>query len=117
MALIIQDEVGGLEVRAANAWIPVAPDEGTIVCQFGDMMERWSGGAYDANVHRVVNHPDRSRYSLCLFLQPAYDDEMVSVQGAAPPDPEAAPTFERCFLDWMERLDRNEAGYVAAADD
>ena len=45
VTLLAQDGVSGLEVEARNgAWILVPPGEGTLVVNFGKLLERWTGG-------------------------------------------------------------------------
>jgi len=39
VTLVIQDGVGGLQVRKNGEWIPVVPAEGTIVVNVGDVLQ------------------------------------------------------------------------------
>ena len=39
MTFVFQDEVGGLEVRKNNEWIPIVPTQGTIVVNIGDVIQ------------------------------------------------------------------------------
>lgn len=39
VTFVIQDEVGGLEVRKDGEWIPVVPAEGKIVVNLGDVVQ------------------------------------------------------------------------------
>jgi len=72
----------GLECRAnprattttEASWIPVAPVEGGIAVNIGDMLMRWSDRNLFSNLHRVrmpqnVDECSRSRYSVAFFLQ------------------------------------------------
>jgi isopenicillin N synthase-like dioxygenase len=36
---VIQDEVGGLQVRKNGEWIPVTPEQGTIIVNVGDVIQ------------------------------------------------------------------------------
>ncbi len=64
----------GLEVRNADdEWILATPIPGTFVINIGQMMERFSGGLYRANLHRVRNNAgDRNRYSVATFFELDY---------------------------------------------
>jgi isopenicillin N synthase-like dioxygenase len=73
ITLIAQDDVGGLDSLSEGSWIPVSPIEGTLVCQFGTMMARWTDDRYPANVHRVRCAEGASRYSLVYNLLPPRD--------------------------------------------
>ena len=76
LTILLQDDVGGLEVRNADGeWIVAAPMHGTFVINLGQMMERFTGGLYCANLHRVRNaRGDIARYSVATFfeLDPTY---------------------------------------------
>ena len=73
VTLLAQDGVAGLEVedRAGN-WIGVAPNEGTLVVNFGKLLERWTGGKVRATRHRVVGS-GAERFSIPFFYEPAVD--------------------------------------------
>jgi isopenicillin N synthase-like dioxygenase len=73
VTLLAQDGVAGLEVedRAGN-WIGVPPLEGTLVVNFGKLLERWTGGRVRATRHRVVGS-GAERFSIPFFYEPAVD--------------------------------------------
>jgi isopenicillin N synthase-like dioxygenase len=73
VTLLAQDGVAGLEVedRAGN-WIGVTPNEGTLVVNFGKLLERWTGGKVRATRHRVVGS-GAERFSIPFFYEPAVD--------------------------------------------
>jgi isopenicillin N synthase-like dioxygenase len=73
VTLLAQDGVAGLEVedRAGN-WIGVPPTEGTLVVNFGKLLERWTGGRVRATRHRVVGS-GAERFSVPFFYEPAVD--------------------------------------------
>ena len=63
----------GRRVRARDGrWIPVVPNPAAVVVNVGKMLRHWSGGRYNAALHRVVNRSGRDRYSIPLFVHPAY---------------------------------------------
>ncbi len=73
VTLLAQDGVAGLEVedRAGN-WIGVTPTEGTLVVNFGKLLERWTGGRVCATRHRVTGS-GAERFSVPFFYEPAVD--------------------------------------------
>lgn len=73
LTLLIQDEVGGLEVCVNSKWFPVEPVEGAMVINIGDIVQVWSNDLYQAPVHRVQASGNRDRYSLPFFFNPSYD--------------------------------------------
>ncbi|RZS85500.1 isopenicillin N synthase family dioxygenase [Pigmentiphaga kullae] len=68
----------------SRAWTPVAPVEGVITCNIGDMLMRWSDDALPSNFHRVRNPQPHeyqgARYSLAFFCQA---NEDVVIEGPA----------------------------------
>lgn len=73
ITLLLQDEVGGLEVRTPEGeWVAVAPCPGTLVVNLGEILEFSTGGAFRATPHRVRTS-SRPRISLPFFLNPALD--------------------------------------------
>jgi isopenicillin N synthase-like dioxygenase len=76
MTLLLQDQVGGLQVLDSNnQWIDVKPESGAIIVNTGDLMERWSNGLFCSTVHRVMapeshNKELPNRYSMAYFVKP-----------------------------------------------
>ena len=69
--VIAQDHVPGLQaMNAEGRWIEVLPLEGTLVCNLGELLERWTNGQLVATQHRVINDSGRDRYSIPAFLSP-----------------------------------------------
>lgn len=76
LTVLIQDEVGGLQVHRNGYWYDIPPVEGAIVINTGDMMQVWSNDAYHAPVHRVLAMDACDRYSLPFFFNPAADAQV-----------------------------------------
>lgn len=117
MTLILQDEVGGLEVRdERGAWTAVDARAWPVVCQMGDMIGRWSNDVLRPNVHRVASPVKGSRYSLVASMFPSFETVVAPVSTAVGPDrPARYPSepFGDCLLAWLRALDDGRAGSVA----
>ena len=84
LTLLVQDDAGGLEVRSAGGdWIAAPPVEGALLVNTGDVVPVWSGGRWRSTPHRVVNPPDRDRYSIAYFFDPSPDARIAPLDGSA----------------------------------
>lgn len=74
VTLLLQDAVGGLELRKRNGeWVGAPYIEGTFVVNLGDLFKVWTNDVYVSNPHRVVNRSGRERYSIPMFFNLDYD--------------------------------------------
>jgi isopenicillin N synthase-like dioxygenase len=78
ITLLVQDELGGLEVRNVDGeWIEAPPIPGTFVINLGDLMQRWTNALYRSNLHRVKNRSTTlERYSMPFFYGPRPDSRI-----------------------------------------
>jgi len=71
LTVLCQDSVGGLQVQGLDgSWIDAPPIEGTLLVNVGDLLRRWTDGAYNSTPHRVINRSGRERLSLVLAYDP-----------------------------------------------
>jgi isopenicillin N synthase-like dioxygenase len=68
LTLLMQDEVGGLQVQGKDGWIDAVPVPGTFVVNIGELLELASNGYLRATVHRVVSPKNQDRLSVAFFL-------------------------------------------------
>jgi isopenicillin N synthase-like dioxygenase len=73
ITLLLGAEEAGLELLTSQGeWKAVAPPEGALVVNIGDMLERLTNGRLRSTKHRVVNPRGeaayRARYSMPFFL-------------------------------------------------
>jgi isopenicillin N synthase-like dioxygenase len=83
ITILAQDAVAGLEVRSRDGWVAAPPVTDAFVVNLGDMLERMTGGVYRSTPHRVRNTSTRERYSFPLFLDPAWDAEVLPIPHGA----------------------------------
>ena len=74
ITMLLQDDVGGLEVRNADGeWIRAPHIPNTFIINLGDMVPVLTRGIYRSNMHRVLNlNPERHRYSVPTFFDPNF---------------------------------------------
>ncbi len=67
------NDVPGLQVQDLKGeWHPVPYDEDGVVCNIGDLLQRWTNDYFVSTKHRVVNsHINKTRYSMPHFVDPA----------------------------------------------
>ena len=67
------NNVPGLQVQdLTGEWHPVPYDEDGVVCNIGDLLQRWTNDYFVSTKHRVVNsHINETRYSMPHFVDPA----------------------------------------------
>ncbi|MEE9589188.1 MAG: 2-oxoglutarate and iron-dependent oxygenase domain-containing protein [Hyphomicrobiaceae bacterium] len=80
LTILLQDDVGGLQVFAGGAWRDVEPIEGALVVNIGDMMQVWSNDEYRSPLHRVRPITDRPRLSLPFFFNPSYETDCAPLE-------------------------------------
>lgn len=99
VTLLMQDEIGGLQVWNDNGgegegkWYDVKPVKGAYVVNVGDMLQMWTKGAYKSALHRVVNRSGSDRYSVPFFFDGNLKCVLKPLDGSAGVD-EKFPTVE-----------------------
>jgi isopenicillin N synthase-like dioxygenase len=120
ITLLVQDLNGGLSVLGPDgAWWPVVPDPAAIVVNVGQLLRRWTGGRYAAALHQVVNRSGRERYSMPLFVHPAFHTviDPATLVGTRPAGEEYAPIVagERVYANFQARSRSWQAPRPAAS--
>ena len=87
LTILLQDEVGGLQVSADDAWFDVQPLAGALVVNVGDMTQVWSNDRYRAALHRVRPITDRPRYSIPFFFNPSYETDCAPLTAVIGDEP------------------------------
>lgn len=104
ITLLLGAEEAGLQLLTKSGeWHPVFAEEGSIVINVGDMLERLTAGVLRSTTHRVVNPngagAKRSRYSMPFFLhfRPDYMidplESCIKKEGAVPQAPISSHDF------------------------
>lgn len=79
LTLLMQHEVGGLEVENAKGeWVPVPVRDDAFVVNIGEMLQSLTGRYLVATKHRVIAHDER--YSSAYFAGPDLRTELVPLR-------------------------------------
>ncbi len=109
LTILLQDEVGGLQVFKGGYWYNVDPLPGAFVVNTGDMMQVWSNDIYRAAVHRVLAMDDRDRFSIPFFFNPRGDAKVSPLPSVVSPE---HPARYR-IINWAEfRGKRTDGDYA-----
>lgn len=118
VGLILQDAIGGLELRDGEGrWQAVDPERWPLVCQLGDLAARWSNDVLKPNVHRVFNDPSHARYSILYSTLPSFEtvvEPLPTCVSETRPARYPVATFGECLQQWLADLETGRAGYVAS---
>jgi len=71
--ILLQNEVGGLQVRHDGRWVAIEPSPNTLVVNVGEHMEIVSNGRYKSVEHRAVVNAEKTRISIAAPNGPAMD--------------------------------------------
>lgn len=115
ITVLLQDHLGGLEVRNVEGdWIEAKPIPGTFVVNLGDLTHRWTNGLYRSNMHRVKNNSStHDRYSIPFFLSPRPDAVIECLPSCA--DAENQAKFPPCTAtEHISEMFRRSYGYTPA---
>jgi len=81
ITLLVGASAGGLQLQNMDdEWLPIMPEEGEIVVNVGDMLQRLTNNYLKSTTHRVVNPPREQwhmpRLSIPFFLHPKGDMDL-----------------------------------------
>ncbi|XP_042378270.1 1-aminocyclopropane-1-carboxylate oxidase homolog 3-like [Zingiber officinale] len=68
LTLLIEDELGGLQVRHEGHWVDVSPVPGAVVVNIGDLLQIISNGKFKSVEHRVLASRLGPRLSVAMFF-------------------------------------------------
>ncbi|KAL3725787.1 hypothetical protein ACJRO7_030766 [Eucalyptus globulus] len=72
ITLLLQDQIGGLQVKHGDEWVDVAPVPGALLVNIGDILQIMSNNEYKSVDHRVLANPSREpRVSIAVFCNPS----------------------------------------------
>lgn len=71
ITVLLQDDVGGLQVSHNGQWVAVQPISNAFVINVADVLQVLSNGKFQSVEHRAVPNYNQARISIPLFCAPA----------------------------------------------
>ncbi|KAF8029358.1 hypothetical protein BT93_E1910 [Corymbia citriodora subsp. variegata] len=75
LTVVLQDQIGGLQVLHENHWVNVNPVHGALVVNLGDMLQLITNGKYKSVYHRVLAKNVGPRISVACFFRTHFGQE------------------------------------------
>ncbi|KAJ4973577.1 hypothetical protein NE237_006751 [Protea cynaroides] len=76
LTMLVQDQVGGLQIKHGKHWVDAKPVPNAIVINIGDLLQILSNEAYRSVEHRVLaNHLRQPRISVAIFFNPSKGED------------------------------------------
>ncbi|XP_022986647.1 1-aminocyclopropane-1-carboxylate oxidase homolog 3-like [Cucurbita maxima] len=77
LTVLLQDHIGGLQIRHGGGWVDVEPVAGALVINIGDLLQIASNDVYKSVEHRVLaNGKSEARISIAVFYNPEIRDNL-----------------------------------------
>ncbi|XP_058079104.1 1-aminocyclopropane-1-carboxylate oxidase homolog 4-like [Magnolia sinica] len=71
LTVLLQNQIGGLQVKHGDEWVEVKPLSGALVINIGDLLQIMSNDEYKSVEHRVLANPfPEPRISIATFFNP-----------------------------------------------
>ncbi|KAL4643462.1 hypothetical protein ACB092_02G093900 [Castanea dentata] len=70
LTILLQDQLGGLQVLYENQWIDLPPRPGHLVVNIGDLLQLISNDKFKSVYHRVLVKNEGPRISVACFFRP-----------------------------------------------
>ncbi|WCJ24071.1 2-oxoglutarate (2OG) and Fe(II)-dependent oxygenase superfamily protein [Euphorbia peplus] len=70
LTVLLQDQIGGLEIFHQNSWIDVPPVTGALIVNIGDLLQLISNDKFKSVEHRVLANTMGPRVSVACFFSP-----------------------------------------------
>ncbi|ESW24323.1 hypothetical protein PHAVU_004G120700 [Phaseolus vulgaris] len=81
MTILLQDQIGGLEILHENQWVDVHPVHGSLVVNIGDLLQLITNDMLVSVYHRVLSRHIGPRISVATFFSSSFPQSTSKVVG------------------------------------
>ncbi|GAB2210206.1 hypothetical protein Droror1_Dr00015466 [Drosera rotundifolia] len=81
LTVLLQDQIGGLQVLLEDQWIDVPPVPGALVVNIGDLLQLISNDKFKSVEHRVIANHAGPRVSMACFFSTSYQQASSRIYG------------------------------------
>eukprot|EP00262_Sarcandra_glabra_P017927 TRINITY_DN6281_c0_g1_i1.p1 TRINITY_DN6281_c0_g1~~TRINITY_DN6281_c0_g1_i1.p1 ORF type:complete len:368 (+),score=32.48 TRINITY_DN6281_c0_g1_i1:247-1350(+) len=76
LTVLLQDQIGGLQLKRGEEWVDVKPVPGAVVINVGDFLQMISNNEYKSGAHRVIANANiEPRISIAIFFNPGKKED------------------------------------------
>ncbi|XP_021910056.1 1-aminocyclopropane-1-carboxylate oxidase homolog 4-like [Carica papaya] len=105
LTVLLQSQVGGLQIKHDGEWLDVKPIPGALVINVGDIFQIMSNEEYKSVEHRVLaNSLDEPRVSIAVFFNPTARENLYGPfpELISPEKPAIYRQFQ--YIDYLTRF-------------
>ncbi|KAM3270564.1 hypothetical protein P3S67_028766 [Capsicum chacoense] len=108
LTLIIQNQVGGLQVQHQGKWVHVNALPNSLLVNTGDHLEIFTNGKFKSNVHRVVVNNTSPRISVAVAHGPSLEAIVSPASPLAQSESNPPAYMPKKYKDYMEMQQSNQ---------
>ncbi|KAI8002605.1 Protein DMR6-LIKE OXYGENASE 2 [Camellia lanceoleosa] len=116
LTLLIQNQLGGLQVLHNDKWVPINPLPNSILVNTGDHMEILTNGKYKSVVHRAMVNNKANRISIATSHGPPLDKVVSPAQELVDTDFHPIAYHGITYREYLELQQSNELNGKSCLD-